>query len=122
MNKRKIGADKEKLAAEYLGAMGLKIIDRNYRTRYEEIDIIAKDDETYVFVEVKYRKNDKYGTPLEAVNTDKIRRISMGAVSYLNNHKLPLDNTPIRFDVIGICKDDITYVKNAFDYAGMSIM
>ena len=122
MNKRKIGADKEKLAAEYLEAMGLKVICRNYRTRYEEIDIIAKDEETYVFVEVKYRKSDRYGNPLEAVNANKIKRISMGAVSYLNNHKLPLDNTSVRFDVIGICKDDITYVKNAFGYAGMSIM
>ncbi|MBR1816842.1 MAG: YraN family protein [Lachnospiraceae bacterium] len=122
MNKRQIGANKEKLAAEYLESIGLKVIDRNYHTRYEEIDIVAKDEKTYVFVEVKYRNSDRYGSPLEAVNANKMRKISMGAVAYMNNHKLPIDNTPIRFDVIGICGKDITYVKNAFDYTGINIM
>lgn len=120
-NKRRLGAYKEKLAEAYLEAQGLKIIERNYRTRYEEIDLIAREDKTIVFVEVKYRSSDRYGTPLEAVDYKKKKRISMGAVSYLGRHNMSLSDTSVRFDVVGICKDEIEHVRNAFEFTGISI-
>lgn len=118
INKRKLGADKEQVAVDYLKGIGYDILETNFRTRYEEIDIVARDGKTLVFVEVKYRKNDSFGSPLEAVNYYKQRRISMGAVSYLSMNNMSVDNTAIRFDAVGICRDEITHIKNAFSYVG----
>ncbi len=118
VNKRRLGFDKEKLTVDYLKDLGYDILETNFRTRYEEIDIIARDGNTLVFVEVKYRKSQSFGSPLEAVNYNKQRRISMGALSYLCMKKLSLDVTPIRFDAVGICDDKITHIKNAFSYTG----
>ena len=116
LNKRKIGQDKETLACEYLKKNGLEIIETNYRTVYEEIDIIAKEENTLVFVEVKYRKNEKFGTPFEAISINKQRKISLGAVAYIKNKHLIPDNTSIRFDAIGITGDNIIHIKNAFEF------
>ncbi|MBQ9278892.1 MAG: YraN family protein [Lachnospiraceae bacterium] len=118
-NKRALGEEKEQLAADYLSNIGYNILETNYRTRFEEIDIIAKDDETYVFVEVKYRNNDIYGNPLESINYSKQRRISMGAVSYLSKNKICIESTSIRFDAIGITNGKITHIKDAFEYMGI---
>lgn len=118
INKRKLGADKEQTAANYLQGLGYDILETNFRTRYEEIDIVARDGKTLVFVEVKYRTNDNFGNPLEAVTPAKQKKISMGAVSYLNMKKISAEHTSIRFDAIGICGDKITHIKNAFLYSG----
>ena len=115
-NKRQVGTEKENLAAEYLKKKGYFIIEKNYRVRQGEIDLIARDGMCIVFVEVKYRANGRSGDALEAVTGAKIRQISKTAHFYLNQKKISIDNTPIRFDVIGINGDSITHVENAFDF------
>ncbi len=119
MNKRTLGSEKEKLAAAYLTQKGYDIIETNYRTRYEEIDIIAKDKNTIVFVEVKYRKNESFGNPLESITLNKQKRISMGAAIYLSNKNKSIEKTSIRFDAIGITGEKITHIKDAFGYIGV---
>ena len=71
-----------------------------------------------MFVEVKYRSSDKSGHPLEAVDFRKQQRISRAALSYISKNKISLDNTSIRFDVIGILGKKITHVENAFCFRG----
>lgn len=112
MNKRTLGTQKERLAAEYLKSQGMRILERNFRCRTGEIDMIAQDGDTLVFVEVKYRSNDHYGSPLEAVNFRKQNTIRKVAEYYLLCH--PIDRAAIRFDVIGILGDRIEHIRNAF--------
>lgn len=113
MNKRRIGQEKEKEAAEYLESRGVEILQFNYRNRSGEIDIIAKDKEYLVFVEVKYRYNTDKGSPLEAVDMHKQRQICKVANYYRMTHGIG-DFTPIRYDVVGIEGDKITWIPNAF--------
>lgn len=115
-NTRNLGAEYEERAAAYLREQGYFIIERNYRVRQAEIDIVARDGSTIVFAEVKYRANLREGHPLEAVGISKQRKISRAALFYLNQHKISVDNTQIRFDVIGILGDEIVHIRNAFDY------
>lgn len=115
MNKREVGTIKEEMAEKYLKEQGLKILCKNYRIRIGEIDIIALDKETYVFVEVKYRKTASKGLPEEAVNINKMRTISKVSNHYRMSHGLS-EMTPIRYDVIAIEGDNIRWYPNAFDY------
>ncbi len=118
MNNRVTGQDKENIAVNYLKNKGYFIIQTNFRVRQGEIDIVARDGNTIVFVEVKYRSNTRSGNPLDAVNITKQKQISKVALFYLNKNKISPDNTPIRFDVIGILGDQITHIENAFDFVG----
>lgn len=115
MNKRLIGASYEEKATEYLKEAGLRILERNYRIRSGEIDIIAKDQEYIVFVEVKYRKTASLGHPEEAVNFNKIKQICKVANHY-RIYKKHSPNQKYRFDVIAVEGDDIHWYKNAFNY------
>jgi len=115
-NKRKIGADKEKLAGAYLENNGYEIIEYNFRCRQGEIDIIAKDGEYLVFCEVKYRSGMSKGTPFEAVDYKKQRIISRCALFYVTKQRL--GDVPCRFDVVSVTDKEIQVLKNAFDYAG----
>lgn len=117
MNRRAVGTAYEKRAGEYLIQQGYKIVEYNFYCRSGEIDIIARDGEYLVFVEVKYRKNEKNGIPLEAVNKKKQKVISKVASYYCMVHGYG-ENAPCRFDVVAIFGDEISLVKNAFDYAG----
>ena len=74
-NKRSIGTAYEEKAVEYLTAKGYRIIKRNFRCRIGEIDIIAKQNDIVVFVEVKYRRTDHMGQPLEAITFTKQKKI-----------------------------------------------
>ena len=114
-NKRQVGTEKENLAAEYLKKKGYFIIEKNYRVRQGEIDLVAKDRDTLVFVEVKYRKNPASGFAAEAVGMAKQRKISRVSLSYLSEHGISPD-TAIRYDVIAIDQDVITHYENAFLY------
>ena len=98
---------------------GYKVLEYNVYSRVGEIDIVAMDGMYLVFVEVKYRKDNKCGDPLEAITQSKRRTISNCALSYLKKHRLW--DVPIRFDVVGILGDEITLVKNAFEYCGRSM-
>lgn len=115
-NKRQVGTEEELRAAQYLRDKGYFIVEKNYRVRQGEIDIVARDKACIVFVEVKYRSNNQSGNALEAVTKAKMKQISKTALFYLNQKKISVDNTPIRFDVIGINGDTITHVENAFDF------
>ena len=114
MNKRQVGKAWERQVAEYLRREGYTILFMNYRTRFAEIDIIAQDREELVFIEVKYRHDSKKGTPLEAVTPSKQKRIYNAAKFFLMEHKYDIENTCIRFDVVGVEGDKTEHIKNAF--------
>lgn len=112
-NTRKIGNAYEEIAAKYLVNKGYNILERNFRTRYSEIDIIAKDGETYVFCEVKYRSSNRFGSPLDAVDIRKQKRISKAAIYYCMVKRIY--NKPCRFDVIAVYSDDeIEHIEDSF--------
>ncbi len=113
MNKRKIGDDYEEIAVQYLKEKGYQILERNYRIRTGEIDIIARDGRYLVFVEVKYRMGNGRGTALEAVDFRKQNVIFRTAQVYLCRKGMAAD-TPCRFDVVGITGAKIAHVEDAF--------
>lgn len=111
-----IGERGEALAIDFLTRKDMKILEHNYRTRQGEIDIIAYDRGTIVFVEVKSRLNHKYGDAMEAVDELKQRKIYQTAKSYLHREKRYHSNC--RFDVIEVYlgKDtEINHIVHAFD-------
>lgn len=115
MNKRQLGSKYEDEAVEYLKDNGYRIRNRNFRTRYGEIDIIAEKDNVIVYAEVKYRGSCLYGNPVEAVDVRKQRQISR--VALLHYSKFGCEGKACRFDVIGIDnKGSLTHIKNAFDF------
>ena len=113
MNKRKIGKDYEDMAASFLESRGYEILERNFTARRGEIDLIARDGSDLVFIEVKYRSDDRMGDPIEAVDEKKQRHLRITASYYLLKKSLPED-TPCRFDVVGIMGRNIRLVRNAF--------
>lgn len=113
MNKRQTGSRYESEAAAFLEQQGFQILERNYRDRKGEIDIIAKDGNCLVFVEVKYRKDRLNGDPEEAVGYSKQQRIRHTAEYYLYSHHLS-DSTPCRFDVVSILGTELRLIKDAF--------
>ena len=113
MNKREKGSRYEDLAASYYIGKGCRILERNYRQKTGEIDLIADDHGTTVFVEVKFRRRNVNGFPEEAVNYPKQQRIYRTAQWYLVSKGLGTD-TPCRFDVISILDDEVTQIENAF--------
>lgn len=112
-NTHQIGMEYERMAANYLQGKGYQILERNYRDRFGEIDIVAKDKTEFVFIEVKFRENLKKGDPAEAVNHWKQKRIRRTARYYLYNHHIGED-VPCRFDVVAILGEEIRLIKNAF--------
>lgn len=88
------------MAAQTLEQQGYTILTRNYRTPEGEIDLIAKHDDTLVFVEVKVRRSEIFGPPQEAVDAAKQRHLILAAQHYL--HQQGLDDIKIRFDVVAI--------------------
>lgn len=114
MNKRQTGTAYESQAAEYLEKKGYHILERNYRCRQGEIDLIAMDGSYLVFVEVKYRSGRSKGHPAEAVNIKKQRRIIRTAGYYCYEHRIPEDH-PSRFDVVSILEGETEHIENAFE-------
>src|SRR5688572_806836 len=116
-DKQTAGKQGEELAAEALQRMGYAILACRYRTRYGEIDIIARDEETLVFVEVKARKDDRFGTAAESVSGWKQRRIAAMALDYLSRIHQP--DALCRFDVVaidglGTTRVTLKVIKDAF--------
>ncbi|MCM8772312.1 MAG: YraN family protein [Candidatus Omnitrophica bacterium] len=101
----KIGEEK---AINFLQKNGYKIIDRNFRTKFGEIDIIAKKNRKIVFIEVKTRSSDNFGLPEEAVNKKKLRKIERVGLCYMNLKKI---NLPFTFEILSIRID-----KNDFKF------
>lgn len=119
-DKIKTGKDGEMAAEQFLKKCGYKIVERNYRTRSGEIDLIALDNKVIVFVEVKTRTQERYGTPAEAVDSRKQSRMIAASEHYLNA-KQAFDAS-VRFDVVSvIVKDEgweIELIKDAFGVDG----
>lgn len=105
----------EDQALEFLREAGLKLLDRNYRSRYGEIDLIMEEGRTVVFVEVRYRRTDRYGSAAESVNPRKQSRLTLTAAGFLKERRL---NRPARFDVAALSPGpdgvSIVWIKGAF--------
>lgn len=116
--KKLLGGVGEKCAVKYLKKNKYKILEQNYVTHFGEIDIIAKDKDCYVFIEVKTRTSVRFGEPMESVTPFKQRHIIRSAQSYLMLKKIDENQVEIRFDVIEVKSDngknEINHVKNAF--------
>lgn len=115
MNTRQKGTDKEQLAAEYLTGQGMQIVERNFRGRQGEIDIIGYHNHYLVFVEVKYRSNVTKGSALEAVDARKQRQICKVADYYRYLRKMG-EGTMVRYDVLAIQGENIQWIQNAFPH------
>ena len=113
---KEFGATGEQMAAQYLEEQGYVILEHNYYNRRKEADLIALDQGTLVFVEVKTRSTDYFMQPEEAVNHQKRQNLIRVADQYIRSHKR---HEPARFDVIAIVKNDketrIKHIKNAFN-------
>ena len=114
-NTRNTGTSYERKAAEYLEQQGLVILKHNYRCRQGEIDLIARDKEYLVFVEVKYRSQNRAGYSLDAVNPAKQKKISKVA-RYFLAAEYHCTEIPCRFDVIGIDGGCPHWIKDAFGF------
>ena len=110
--KKFLGRAGEVKAGDFLKNKGYKILEKNYKTHIGEIDLIAKDGDTLVFVEVKTRLNDDYGAPSEAVNAKKQQKYYLVATEYLVRNKLT--DSQCRFDVVEIENGQINHIFNAF--------
>ena len=106
------GQHYEDLALDYLLGQGLELVARNYRCRWGELDLLMQEQGTLVIVEVRYRKNARFGGAKESVTANKQSRIVATTKHYIMTHKI---NQPIRFDVLAITGDiPPEWVKNAF--------
>ena len=114
--RQRLGLEGEALAATELERLGYQILDRRYRSRFGEIDLIARDGLTVVFVEVKTKTDSRFGDPAEMVTTQKQRRLVSMAEEYVSGHRLHA--TPCRFDVVAVDASiqpaRITVYKDAF--------
>ena len=113
------GKQGEKAAVRFLKKKGYRIIEKNYRNKSGEIEIVAEQDQVVVFVEVISRADTEYGEPLEAVTPHKQRKIGLVARGFLTQHRI--ENRDCRFDVVGIKGDpnepktwEIELVPDAF--------
>ncbi len=118
MNKRKKGSFGEDAACRMLRQNGITILERNYRRATGEIDIIAKECRTILFIEVKARASLRYGRPAEAVDQAKQLHILRTASIYLSENNL--EDQPVRFDVIEVLPDSIRHLRAAFDASDLS--
>ncbi|VAW71660.1 UPF0102 protein YraN [hydrothermal vent metagenome] len=116
LNHKAIGDEAESLACDYLSKQGLHLLERNYRCRGGEIDLIMQHGDSLVFIEVRYRRNIAYGRAIETVTRHKQRRVIHCARVYMNHHGSW--NVPARFDVISIEGEpnqrQIEWINDAF--------
>jgi putative endonuclease len=117
MTTQLLGDTSETLAAEYLQQHGLQFIERNFRSRYGEIDLIMHTTSHLVFVEVRYRKLQSFGHPIETVTYHKQQKLLRTAHYYLQTHPV-YQNIDYRFDIIGITfsleSPHIEWIQDAF--------
>ena len=119
---REQGQYTESLACEYLEAKGLKLIEKNYNCRLGEIDLIMQDNDSLVFVEVRYRRSNNFGSGAESITNRKQSKLIKTASLYLQQNA-KLNKYPARFDVVSISgfietkninNIDFNWIKNAF--------
>ena len=112
-----LGSRGEDLAVRYLKKKGYKVIERNYRCQWGEIDLVARDKETLIFVEIKSRSSSEFGLPQDAVDRFKQEKLIQVAKAYMAEHRLP-ENIPARFDVVAVqltpSGPEMELIKDAF--------
>jgi len=118
MNKRASGTAGEAAACESLMREGMAILERNFRRPTGEIDVIAKDKRTIVFVEVKKRSSLRFGRPAEAVDRAKQLHILRTAMLYLMEKGL--EDAPVRFDIVEVLPTGVRHLRAAFDATDMT--
>jgi putative endonuclease len=115
-----LGADAEEATARHLEAKGYRIRDRNFHSRYGELDLVAEDGDTVCFVEVRMRSSAAWGDPSQTVSYAKQRKVVKAALHYLHVHGL--EGRMVRFDVVSVLgqgeKAQLEHIPDAFD-AGM---
>lgn len=107
-----LGKKGEDLAQAYLCKKGYRLLERGYRCRLGETDLIMQDGDTIVFVEVRARSSARFGDPAESVNAVKQRKIVRMAQVYLKEHGL--ENAPVRFDVVAVLGGELRHIPDAF--------
>lgn len=116
-----IGIAAESLACDYLLQQGLDLLERNYRTPRGEVDLIMQDHDHMVFVEVRFRRNHRFGSGADSVHASKQDKLIKTALYYLQQHP-KLAKRPVRFDVVSITtingQPDIDWIKDAFQAEG----
>lgn len=110
-NKVTQGRTGEARAAEFLRTQGFRILEQNYRWRGGEIDLVAREDDCLVFVEVKQRRSHRYGVPEAALTSEKRAHIARTARHYLATHPTDLD---VRFDVVALSAGEARLHRDAF--------
>jgi putative endonuclease len=115
------GADGETEACRYLEGLGFRVLARNFRTRFGEIDVVAREGDVLVFVEVKARRGGRHGEGVEAITREKRRRIVGAARLYAAARNA--SESPIRFDVVSVDVDaggrvHVRHERGAFDSDG----
>jgi len=120
VQRQQLGRAGEQRAADFLRRAGYRILASNYRTRRGELDLVAEEGGELVFVEVKTRTSLAFGSPAEAVDSRKQRRIGRAAQEYLLREGA--SERAVRFDVVAISlaagRPEIEIIKNAFEYGG----
>ena len=117
MEKKALGKKGEEVALRFLKKKGYRIIEKNYVCKLGEMDIIAKEKDTLVFVEVKTRTTTEFGPPQLAVHSSKQRQLSKVALNYLKEKRL--EDVKARFDVVAILLgqkgEEIELIRDAFE-------
>jgi len=118
--KRKVGNQAEEIALKHLNQRGLELIEQNYLTKFGEIDLIMldTDQQILVFVEVRYRQNNKFASATDTIDHNKQSKIIRTAKHYLQRHE-KFDEYICRFDVVGVESDlkypKINWIQDAFE-------
>ncbi len=116
-----IGNAAETLACDYLQQHGLALLERNYRAPHGELDLIMRDQNQTVFVEVRYRRNHRFGSGADSIQSAKQGKLLKTALYYLQHHP-KLAKRPVRFDVVSIStmqgQPEIDWIKDAFQAEG----
>lgn len=116
LSRKQLGALGERHAARFLRAKGYRLLEANFTTRYGELDLIARDNDTLVFVEVRTRTSEETMTPLSSVNERKQEHVIRTARAYLRTRRLP--ECPCRFDVVEVIATPTGRVREVRHYAG----
>ena len=115
-HKRALGQRMELIACHYLECHGLHLQARNYHARRGELDLVMTDQDTCVFVEVRYRRSLQFGSPLDSITPRKQQRLILAARHYLMQHAVDI---PCRFDIVSLSgpmqSPDIAWIRHAFD-------
>lgn len=107
-----IGAAAEDAALVYLSRQGLALVERNFRCRGGEIDLVMREGETLVFVEVRRRASARFGGAAASIDAGKRARLAIAAQTYLQRYRMP---PACRFDVVAIDGDAVSWIRNAIE-------